>query len=501
MNRNRIISGVAIAAVIIAVLLFWLWPRGDEPEQTAEGPRQTATLPSDVDDTIPEAPSVAAEESAATAASGADARQESQRSAADEDASAASESTAPVEPGAAVPAGTAAQGSADVNGGVKTGVEGSDNGTDRGSATDSAAGKAAAPGEQTAALPGASGAAPQAPTPAGEPQAAPAAKPATQAPSFDVIRVERTGESVIAGRAERGSEVTVYDGDEPLGSVRADTTGSWVLIPERPLAPGDHEITLKAATAQGEVTHSEDVAVIVVPQPPALAAQPPEKAAGAPLEGEQASAAIARADQPGAAPAGRASDERVTITPESGGAQLAEAGQALVVLLPREGEGASRVLQQPGEGIRQGALILETIDYDGEGYAIIAGRAPADSRLIAYLDNRPLDRIVADGDGRWRFRVDDPISPGLHKLRIDQVDETGAVVARVESPFSRAEASLTLASQSKVIVQPGNSLWRIARRAYGEGLLYTVIYESNKDQIRDPDLIYPGQVFTLPTGD
>ena len=50
----------------------------------------------------------------------------------------------------------------------------------------------------------------------------------------------------------------------------------------------------------------------------------------------------------------------------------------------------------------------------------------------------------------------------------------------------------------QVVVQPGNSLWRIASRVYGEGLLYTEIYQANVGQIRDPDLIYPGQIFDLP---
>ncbi len=57
---------------------------------------------------------------------------------------------------------------------------------------------------------------------------------------------------------------------------------------------------------------------------------------------------------------------------------------------------------------------------------------------------------------------------------------------------------MALAKDQTFIVQPGNSLWRIARRSYGEGLRYTVIYDANKDQIRNPDLIYPGQVFVLP---
>ena len=47
-------------------------------------------------------------------------------------------------------------------------------------------------------------------------------------------------------------------------------------------------------------------------------------------------------------------------------------------------------------------------------------------------------------------------------------------------------------------MQPGNSLWRIARRVYGDGVQYTIIYRANQKQIGDPDLIYPGQVFQVP---
>ncbi|MCC0065005.1 MAG: LysM peptidoglycan-binding domain-containing protein [Defluviimonas sp.] len=49
-----------------------------------------------------------------------------------------------------------------------------------------------------------------------------------------------------------------------------------------------------------------------------------------------------------------------------------------------------------------------------------------------------------------------------------------------------------------VTVQPGFTLWRIARENYGDGVLYVKVFEANKDQIRDPDLIYPGQIFTVP---
>jgi nucleoid-associated protein YgaU len=74
----------------------------------------------------------------------------------------------------------------------------------------------------------------------------------------------------------------------------------------------------------------------------------------------------------------------------------------------------------------------------------------------------------------------------------------GRVARRIEVPFKRAPAMGDLGDRQIVVVQPGNSLWRIARRAYGHGPRYTLIFEANKSQIRDPDLIYPGQVFTVP---
>ncbi|MBC8035657.1 MAG: LysM peptidoglycan-binding domain-containing protein [Rhizobiales bacterium] len=50
----------------------------------------------------------------------------------------------------------------------------------------------------------------------------------------------------------------------------------------------------------------------------------------------------------------------------------------------------------------------------------------------------------------------------------------------------------------RIVIQPGNNLWRISRVIYGSGTKYTVLFESNKDQIRNPDLIFPGQVFMTP---
>ena len=47
-------------------------------------------------------------------------------------------------------------------------------------------------------------------------------------------------------------------------------------------------------------------------------------------------------------------------------------------------------------------------------------------------------------------------------------------------------------------VQRGDTLWAISQDRYGSGFLYVRVFEANRDSIRDPDLIYPGQVFSVP---
>ncbi|MEO0910041.1 MAG: LysM peptidoglycan-binding domain-containing protein, partial [Pseudomonadota bacterium] len=59
-------------------------------------------------------------------------------------------------------------------------------------------------------------------------------------------------------------------------------------------------------------------------------------------------------------------------------------------------------------------------------------------------------------------------------------------------------AKKELRTGTAVIIRRGDSLWRVARRNYGKGIRYTTIFEANRDQVRDADLIYPGQVLKVP---
>jgi len=114
-----------------------------------------------------------------------------------------------------------------------------------------------------------------------------------------------------------------------------------------------------------------------------------------------------------------------------------------------------------------------------------------------YLGNEPLATVTADAAGAWSATSSRTVPSGQLELRLDQLTTSGQVAQRVALPFGQGTAMEPAPGQDYV-VQRGNSLWRIARRAYGAGMRYVVIYSANPDRIRNPDKIYPGQVFKIP---
>jgi nucleoid-associated protein YgaU len=149
-------------------------------------------------------------------------------------------------------------------------------------------------------------------------------------------------------------------------------------------------------------------------------------------------------------------------------------------------------------------VVIDTISYSPGGDVVLAGRGSGDRVVRLYLDNQPLGDVAIAADGNWRADFPD-IDTGVYTLRADEIDGEGRVVSRFETPFQRearevvaGTAPLRGARAEVVTVQPGFTLWGISRETYGAGILYVQVFEANRDQIRDPDLIYPGQIFRLP---
>ncbi len=265
------------------------------------------------------------------------------------------------------------------------------------------------------------------------------APPPVVPPSFDVVRVDENGNAVIAGRASPGCTVVVRDGDLEVGRATADRSGEWVLIPEDSLPSGERQFTLFVECDGADPVQAERVIALVVPE---------------------------------------------------------RKGPVVAVAVPRDGDGKAEVLQRPS--LDGAAAAVGAIDYDDDGNTTLSGVAAPNSTVRVYLDNKLVGTTQTDGSGRWSLTLDSKVPPGSYNLRVDQVDASGKVVARSEIPFVRAEPLRDLPDGRVVIIQPGDHLWRIATQRYGSGFQYTLIYDANKDQIRNPDLIYPGQVFTLP---
>ncbi|MEP2781401.1 MAG: LysM peptidoglycan-binding domain-containing protein [Pseudoruegeria sp.] len=198
-------------------------------------------------------------------------------------------------------------------------------------------------------------------------------------------------------------------------------------------------------------------------------------------------------------------------------------------------ENGVRVLSDPTP--RQD-ISIDTISYTSSGNAVVAGRGQGDAVVRIYLNGSATADATVTSDGSWSSELLD-VNPGVYTLRADQLDPEGNVTSRVQIPFKRESIEVLAAVQPQptpepdlqednaevtateplaegstgaelnaataaasvlnvVTVQPGFTLWGIAAERYGDGVLYVKVFDANADQIRDPDLIYPGQVFTVP---
>ncbi|MEO1238769.1 MAG: Ig-like domain-containing protein [Pseudomonadota bacterium] len=357
------------------------------------------------------------------------------------------------------------------------------------------------------------------------PEEDPSERPAI-ATQFDVVRIAPDGETLIAGKAEPGADITVLLDGVPVGEAVADRDGNFVAIFSIGRSETARVIALSTDGADGTVVSAQEIIVSPMPDDAAVdvaAATPnlgdvPDDAQSAEemtLEPLGDTSASSDAD---AAPSDAADDGGPTTTADAPVDDIApvteppaeveaplvpQAPQAPTLLLA-EGDRV-RVIQSPTPEVFDD-IAIDAITYDVEGEVTLTGRAGSDGFVRVYLDNQPILTTEIAEDGNWRTALPE-IDTGVYTLRVDAIDGAGNVTARAETPFLReavedvqtlAEDQHSGAPPDLVTVQPGNTLWGIASGRYGDGFLFVRVFEANKDQIRDPDLIYPGQIFTLP---
>lgn len=362
-------------------------------------------------------------------------------------------------------------------------------------------------------------------------------------PEINTFRLYPDGQMLVAGRSFAGWQTSVRLDADVIATFLPEGNGDFVEFFTVDPSDDPRVLSLSARSPETGEDIVSDAELIIAPLPaiPSLADDPPaetgadELAALAPesseldtlsdddseissdaTSDEDADVASLSTD---ASDAGTASASEETLegttdeTTQDGTVETTEdtpepaARQTAVLLSDEEGisllQSSTDTASDAAPQVETQEVALDTISYSPTGAVELTGRAGGDGFVRVYVDNAPVITSPIEEDGQWRSSLPQ-LASGVYTLRIDEVAADGTVLSRVETPFQREDAQVLADAMEPeravqaITVQPGFTLWGISRERYGDGFAYVRIFEANRDLIRDPDLIYPGQVFTLP---
>ena len=357
-------------------------------------------------------------------------------------------------------------------------------------------------------------------------------------PTLDTARVDEDGTTLVAGKANPGSILEVMVNEKVKETITVGQDGNFAVLFDLELSDQPQVISVRSIEG-GEILVADET-MIVYPKTVEIAqAQAVEQetsnesisvasSENSLSSGTEKSLAIQEADttdknlEDNTTQIGSAS--KTPQLPQPSEEIMVEGVKTVLTKEPSESELVSTtsgseqptVLLADDEGVKvvQGSVgpnvmtdvLFDTINYSKDGGVAVTGRGRPEAIVRFYVDNAPVASTSVDQEGYWSADLSD-VKAGIYTLRLDQLDLSGKVSSRIESPFKRENRDL-LAGQIKdiasparinvITVQPGNTLWAISRERYGRGILYVQVFDANKDKIRDPDLIYPGQIFDLP---
>jgi len=100
---------------------------------------------------------------------------------------------------------------------------------------------------------------------------------------------------------------------------------------------------------------------------------------------------------------------------------------------------------------------------------------------------------------RAEVSANGPGTAAAKRVRQDVAVAQPEATAAIPAPARGSSPTGAEPKTATTVVSRGDSLWRISRLTYGDGSRYALVWRANRDRIRDPDRIYPGQTFILPT--
>ena len=359
-------------------------------------------------------------------------------------------------------------------------------------------------------------------------EAAPAETPAAVSPSFDVMRLDPDGAAVVAGQVASGAKVSILVDGAEVATAAADDTGKFVAMFDLPAADAGRLMTMVATLSDGTKVESDaSVALAATTAPAAEATAQAEttdaQAGTTAVAVTEEGAKVLQTDTNVAAEvaANVTIDTIAYPTPETvqfGG--RGTVGNFIRLYLDNAPLGDPATVGADGTwnltqtGIAPKIYTLRADEVDGAGTVISRyetpfkretpealaaanGTATAAAETAAPAAETAAPAPAADAAAT----TDTATAAHADTASTDttaQATTEAAPAAKVATATETAPETATPAASVTVTVQPGFTLWGIAKRQLGQGIMYVQVYEANKDKIKDPDLIYPGQVFTLP---
>lgn len=254
-------------------------------------------------------------------------------------------------------------------------------------------------------------------------------------PTFDVLRVEPDGTAVIAGRAEPEARLDVNDQAVTVATTSVDKAGEFVAIIDKPLAPGDHQLVLKATATDGRTVISEEIATVSVPENKngellAMVTKPGEASRLMALPNINQKTKTERvalsASETAAVPQAPATTALSTTTPATAAPAPADT-QMVTAPVPQAPVGT--VTEKP-------ALQVSAVEIEGDRI-FVAGIAKSGAKLKGYADTTVIGETLAGADGHFVIDGTVALSIGEHRIAVDQIGPNGQVIVRVEVPFNR----------------------------------------------------------------
>ncbi|WLS09051.1 LysM peptidoglycan-binding domain-containing protein [Shinella sumterensis] len=264
-------------------------------------------------------------------------------------------------------------------------------------------------------------------------------------PSFDVLRVEPDGSTVIAGRGQPNSKLEIKNGDTVVATADIGPSGDFAAVFDQPLAAGDYQFTLNTKDDKGTSKTSEEVATVSVPKDGAgdllamvsrpgeasrLITVPTTETAGTAAEGATATPAGETADKPATEPATEtASADAVTAAGETASAAEDAATTS----------GDAATASAPEAVAKEAQARVSAVELEGRRM-FIAGTAKPGALVRLYADDTLVGETKADEQGRFVADGTIDLSVGRHTIRADIMSADGDKVEfRASVPFDRPE--------------------------------------------------------------